>query len=216
MFRNHFFIITTVVASVLLLPFFVHAQILGNGTSNTTKVTVGTTTYEVRFSSAPNQAVSRVQDILYYLRKGFGFENVNSTIPSPYTASQGILSNVYNDIADIAFSTAIIDQKTGARVNTLFGSCHTFVGSFDRGDSDPEVLEIQRFLNKDPDTKVASTGVGSAGSETEFFGALTDAAVRAFQRKYASEVLNPLGLYQPTGFWGPSSRAKANTLNGCQ
>ncbi|MAF59590.1 hypothetical protein CL631_01945 [bacterium] len=93
------------------------------------------------------------------------------------------------------------------------GNGFTFTKSFSQGDSDSEVKEIQKFLNTDSDTQVAASGVGSAGNETNFFGGLTKAAVIKFQEKYASEVLAPVGLSAGTGYWGSSSRAKANALN---
>jgi peptidoglycan hydrolase-like protein with peptidoglycan-binding domain len=54
--------------------------------------------------------------------------------------------------------------------------------------------------------------VGSAGMETEFYGPATAAAVSKFQVKYRAEILSPLGLVNPTGYWGAGSRAKANAL----
>jgi len=76
-------------------------------------------------------------------------------------------------------------------------------------------LDIQKFLNKYQDTQIAITGVGSPGNETDYFGALTKSAVIKFQQKYADEVLNSVGLYQATGYWGVSTRKQANKLLGC-
>jgi hypothetical protein len=50
------------------------------------------------------------------------------------------------------------------------------------------------------------------GLVTGFFGNLTKSAVIKFQEKYASEILNPLGLYSGTGYVGPSTRSKINQL----
>ena len=91
-----------------------------------------------------------------------------------------------------------------------------FTGSFSLGDDAPEVREVQRFLNRAPETRLADSGAGAPGEETSFFGTRTLAAVRAFQGRYAAEILAPVGLTAPTGFWGPSTRAQANALYGCE
>jgi hypothetical protein len=75
-----------------------------------------------------------------------------------------------------------------------------------------DVLNLQRFLNTDPSTMIASTGIGSSGQETMSYGGLTAKAVAKFQEKYSSEVLAPAGLTKGTGSVGPVTRAKLNAL----
>jgi len=81
------------------------------------------------------------------------------------------------------------------------------------GDKGLDVLELQKVLNSDPETKIVSFGPGSPGQETDFFGNLTRTAVLKFQQKYASEVLHPLGIFTPTGFVGERTRVKLSSLS---
>jgi trimeric autotransporter adhesin len=89
---------------------------------------------------------------------------------------------------------------------------YTWSVSLTTGASGADVMALQKFLNSDSATQIASSGVGSPGSETDYFGGLTSSAVAKFQNKYASEVLTPVGLSAGTGYFGSSSRAKANSL----
>lgn len=80
------------------------------------------------------------------------------------------------------------------------------------GASNVEVTSLQKFLNTSPDTSVSSSGPGSINNETEYFGTKTKDAVIRFQNKYASEVLVPVGLTAGTGYVGPLTRNKINSL----
>lgn len=82
------------------------------------------------------------------------------------------------------------------------------------GNTHEEVRTLQQLLNRDPRTAVASTGVGSKGQETTYFGNLTKQAVMRFQALYANEVLLPAGISNPTGFVGLFSQKKLNALSG--
>lgn len=88
--------------------------------------------------------------------------------------------------------------------------------SFERnlslGSRGQDVLALQKILNTDPDTRIADSGPGSPGEETSYFGNLTRQAVVKLQDKYSEEILKPVGLSNGTGFVGPSTRAKINTL----
>jgi hypothetical protein len=74
-----------------------------------------------------------------------------------------------------------------------------FIKDLSSGMTDPDVLVLQRILNKDPRTKVAVAGAGSPGKETDYFGPLTLAAVIKFQKLYA--------ISPPAGYVGPLTRA---------
>ena len=63
---------------------------------------------------------------------------------------------------------------------------------------------LQRYLNWAGFT-IASSGPGSPGNETQYFGSLTASAVARWQNAHAAVVLTPLGIISGTGYWGPSS-----------
>ena len=67
-----------------------------------------------------------------------------------------------------------------------------------------DVLCLQRYLNWSNHT-VASSGPGSPGNETMYFGGLTANAVANWQNSNSLQVLAPLGLTSGTGFWGQAS-----------
>ena len=89
---------------------------------------------------------------------------------------------------------------------------NTFTKNFSLGSQNVQVTALQKILNQDPDTRIATTGPGSPGNETSYFGQLTKAAVVRFQEKYANEILTPVGLSQGNGYVGSYTRAKLNVL----
>lgn len=80
------------------------------------------------------------------------------------------------------------------------------------GSRSPQVKELQKFLNQNPLTRVAESGPGSPGNETEYFGYLTKIAVKKFQELHSDEILKPLGLSSGTGYFGKSTRDYVNYL----
>ena len=82
------------------------------------------------------------------------------------------------------------------------------------GDIDPDVAELQKVLNADPDTIVAIDEIGAKGRENATFGALTKAAVIKFQNKYSDVILAPVGLTVGNGFVGKLTRTRLNLLIG--
>ena len=77
-----------------------------------------------------------------------------------------------------------------------------------RGD---DVKSLQQLLNK-KGYLISSSGPGSPGNETDYFGKLTKAAVIRFQEANASQILHPLGLTSGTGYVGPSTRSLLNNM----
>ena len=114
--------------------------------------------------------------------------------------------------------TALLAQIAGLQGQLGGGavagaSCSTtFTRDLNTGATGADVMALQKFLNADAETRVAASGVGSTGMETQYYGPATAAAVSKFQVKYRAEILTPAGLVNPTGYFGPSTRAKANAL----
>ena len=90
---------------------------------------------------------------------------------------------------------------------------YTFTRDLKLGDSSIDVLLLQKVLNMYNDTKIATSGYGSPGNETLYFGNLTKLAVIKFQEKYKSDILIPNGLTSGTGFVGPLTRIKLSQVS---
>jgi peptidoglycan hydrolase-like protein with peptidoglycan-binding domain len=114
-------------------------------------------------------------------------------------------------INDLLAQVAALQGKTGSA--SAAGVCpFTWTRDLNTGATGADVKALQQFLNANADTRVSASGAGSAGMETEYFGPATAAAVSKFQVMYRADVLTPAGLTNPTGYFGPGTRAKANAL----
>ncbi len=76
-----------------------------------------------------------------------------------------------------------------------------------------DVKQLQQLLNKNVDTQVAPTGLGSPGNESTYFGSFTEKAVQRFQIKYG---IVSSGTAQTTGFGavGLKTQAKLQEVFG--
>jgi hypothetical protein len=111
-----------------------------------------------------------------------------------------------NQLASVGVTTTIITSKTVSNPTYLFSR------TLKLGSTGTDVKQLQILLNQDPTTKIATTGFGSAGEETTYFGNLTKNAVIKLQNKYKSEILAPVQLTSGTGFFGPSTIKKINNI----
>ena len=153
------------------------------GTTTTTTTTVPS---EEDAVSALQARIAQIQSIIDSLMRQLGIEVTTTTTIPPVT----------------------IPPVTITGIPPGF----TFKNNLFQGMVSEDVRYLQRFLNSHAGTKVADTGVGSPGKETNYFGVLTKAAVIKFQNMYASEVLAQWGLTKGTGYVGTTTREKLNEL----
>jgi len=79
----------------------------------------------------------------------------------------------------------------------------TFSRNMTIGATGADVKCLQAILNQSPTTQVATTGAGSPGNETTYFGGLTLAAVKVFQSENGMTPANQVG---------PMTRARLNAI----
>jgi len=87
-----------------------------------------------------------------------------------------------------------------------------FNASLQKGMKGASVKQLQVLLNSNLATRIAETGDGSLGHETEYFGQATMKAIQKFQELYNLAKQGDAGY----GFVGPKTRAKLNELSNGQ
>ena len=128
------------------------------------------------------------------------------------TVAPGVAQGVTIDelLAQIALlqSQLLALQSGGTTTGTVPAVCAgvTFSRNLTVGSTGSDVKCLQAVLNLSATTKVATTGAGSPGSETSYFGSLTLAAVKVYQSEHG---------WTPANQVGPLTRSALNaTLAG--
>ena len=103
--------------------------------------------------------------------------------------------------AQIAQLQALISASQG-QVQGAFTSCY-FSRDLGLGATGEDVRALQRFLNRGPQTQVASYSAGAPGLETSYYGYLTQSAIRRFQA---------LRGISASGYFDSQTRTLANQL----
>lgn len=112
---------------------------------------------------------------------------------------------------NIRFGKTIFFVLIFTLFSTPFFSQANIVGNLKLGDTSNQVMVLQKILNSRPETQISS-GLGSSGYETTYFGLKTREAVIRFQNLYSNEILIPAGLLSGNGFVGPLTLKKLNSL----
>ncbi len=109
-------------------------------------------------------------------------------------------------------TSSVSTSSISTSSQTFSFSCSKFERNLRFGMRGEDVKCLQQFL------KSQGPEIYPEGLVTGYFGPLTFSAVKRFQQKYWQEILAPWGLTkdQPTGFVGPTTRAKINQLLSSQ
>lgn len=116
-------------------------------------------------------------------------------------------------ILSLSLMVTVLIFSYGKYASAQTSTQNIFSTNLSLGSNGAQVTALQQALNQDQSTRVAETGPGSPGNETNYFGPLTKAAVVRFQEKYASEVLLPVELVKGSGYVGSYTRAKLHALS---
>ena len=86
---------------------------------------------------------------------------------------------------------------------------YIFTTTLKQGMTSPAVKYLQIFLNDNGFT-VSTSGPGSKGNESSYFGPATAKALTKYQEYYAKDILTPYGLNKGTGYFGPATMRMVN------
>jgi len=101
----------------------------------------------------------------------------------------------------VAVAAIALSVATASAASYTFTAPDLTVGS--RGQA---VQQLQVLLNSDANTQIATSGAGSPGMETTYFGNLTKVALAKFQAEH--------GITPAAGYFGAKTRAFVNSWTG--
>ncbi len=135
----------------------------------------------------------------------------SSTVPGVYTNKAFISASTGEDLSSkpvesptASFPVTVKSAVTVAEEPAVCDALLTDYLRFDRSNDPAEVSKLQMFLRAREDaTSVSISGI---------FDRPTFDAVHAFQRKYASEILEPWGMTQSTGYVYFTTQKKVNEI----
>lgn len=123
-------------------------------------------------------------------------------------------SMTLKDLVELFISLGIISPDKAAQARTAVSSSAPagatagttlFTRNLTVGSTGSDVKELQKFLNSKGYT-VTSSGPGSVGNESTYFGPATRAALAKYQ---AAKGISPA-----IGYFGPATRASVNSMTG--
>jgi hypothetical protein len=126
-------------------------------------------------------------------------------LPGMSRAQTQSVVSMQTELQQLLAEVSSFESQIAAQGGSTASWCYTFNANLSIGMSGSAITALQTALQKNGET-VTANGT---------FDDQTAAAVSGFQDKYASTILTPNGLTNPTGYAGKSTRAELNSLYGC-
>lgn len=127
----------------------------------------------------------------------------------PNFASAQTMEELQNKIADLLKQLSQLQAQIAQMQGATVQWCHDFNTDLKIGMGGSEVEAMQVALDKE------GFSINSEEKNSKKFDESTASAVSGLQQKYENEILAPLGLKYPTGYFGKATRAKLTSLYGC-
>jgi hypothetical protein len=169
------------------------------------------TTYHYQVKSKDSAGNIRTYTDKTFTTLATGLAPEPEPVTGPMTADQ-LRAEILRITTLIAQLQAKLAELLGEAVIEGIPAGFSFENNLEIGDISTDAKYLQIVLNSDPVTRLAESGVGSPGNETNYFGPLTKSAVIKFQEKYADKILASWGLTSGTGYVGSTTRAQLNKL----
>lgn len=129
---------------------------------------------------------------------------VATTLGESITSSTKTVAELQDQIASLLAMVQSLQAQLGVTSGVGTGAGFTFSKNLTVGSTGADVKNLQKVLNSDSDTQVSTSGAGSPGNETTYFGGATKKAIQKFQVKYGLASPGKVGY----GVFGPKTKAK--------
>ncbi len=196
--------------SIQVYPSGIDSNTLGlkiNGLEDP-KITTNSAVLFLSFNANPNTVSGYVISLNpdFLDSKGINQYVPETTFTLPQTGEYVLYLKYYS-------STGNTSQVISRQISYQTSNISLFTRNLHIGDKGEDVRSLQKFLNLHG-FFLDTTGFGSQGNETTYYGVKTSNAVRLFQEKYKEEILFPIGIKTSTGLFYPQTRKKVNQMLG--
>ena len=172
-------------------------------TTTVTKLSIPTNLTNLAYGTR-NASVLQLQNLL--IQAGYLQQGYNTGYYGPLTRDA---LNKYKLAPQSQIITKPCVPASSFTTTSRLPQSHVFTRVLKLGSTGTDVKYLQIFLNDNGFT-VTSTGIGSKGNESTYFGPATYKALIKYQEYYAKDILTPYGLTKGTGYFGPSTMRKVN------